>query len=69
VVAWIWLDVARAAAARLAGEPGGEDLDHLRGTLQAATYFFRFELPKVGAWLEVARRCDPTYREMPDAWF
>jgi len=69
VVAWIWLDVACAAEARLAGETGGAQLDPLRGTLQAARYFLRFELPKVGAWLEVARTCDPTYREMPDAWF
>jgi butyryl-CoA dehydrogenase len=69
VVAWIWLDVGQAAAARLAVDGGGDQPDALRGTLQAARYFLRFELPKVGAWLEVARTCDPTYREMPDAWF
>jgi butyryl-CoA dehydrogenase len=69
VVAWIWLDVACAAAARLATEADRYQRDWLSGTLQAARYFLRFELPKVGAWLEVARRCDPTYREMPEAWF
>jgi alkylation response protein AidB-like acyl-CoA dehydrogenase len=65
VVAWLWLDVARAAVAAAAGKDDG----FLRGKLQAARYFFAFELPKIGAWLSVVAARDPTCREMQDGWF
>ena len=61
VVAWLWLDVARLAAAK--------DDDFHRGKLQAARYFFRYELPKVGAWLQPAAIRDATCSDMQDAWF
>ena len=51
VLAWIWLDVAIAAARR--------DDAFARGKLAATQYFFRYELPKIGAWLQpVAARDD-----------
>jgi butyryl-CoA dehydrogenase len=65
VVAWLWLDVARAAVATAAGKDDG----FLRGKLQAARYFFDFELPKIDAWLAVVAARNPTCREMQDAWF
>ena len=65
VVAWLWLDVARAAVAAAAGK----DDAFLRGKLQAARYFFDFELPKIDAWLSVVAARNPTCREMQDAWF
>jgi butyryl-CoA dehydrogenase len=65
VVAWLWLDVARVAVAAAAGR---EDA-FLRGKLQAARYFFAFELPKIDAWLAVVAARNPTCREMQDAWF
>jgi butyryl-CoA dehydrogenase len=65
VVAWLWLDVARAAIAAAAGE----DDDFLRGKRQAARYFFDYELPKIDAWLAVVAARNPTCREMQDAWF
>jgi len=65
VVAWLWLDVARAAVAAAAGKDDG----FLRGKLQAARYFFDFELPKIDAWLAVVAARNPTCREMQDAWF
>ena len=65
VVAWLWLDVARVAVAAAAGQ---EDA-FLRGKLQAARYFFDFELPKIAAWLAVVAARNPTCREMQDAWF
>ena len=65
VVAWLWLDVARVAVAAAAGQ---EDA-FLRGKLQAARYFFDFELPKIDAWLAVVAARNPTCREMQDAWF
>ena len=65
VVAWLWLDVARATVAAAAGK---EDA-FLRGKLQAARYFIDFELPKINAWLSVVAARNPTCREMQDAWF
>jgi butyryl-CoA dehydrogenase len=65
VVAWLWLDVACAAVA--AAE--GKDVAFLRGKVQAARYFFDFELPKIDAWLGVVAARNPTCREMQDAWF
>ena len=51
VLAWVWLDVA-AAAAR-APSPLRE------GKLGAMRYFFAYELPRVEGWLGVVRsRCD-----------
>jgi butyryl-CoA dehydrogenase len=61
VVAWIWLDVA-VAASRVEG-------DLARGKLQAARYFFRYELPRVDAWLAVVSSRDDTCRAMNDAWW
>jgi butyryl-CoA dehydrogenase len=37
--------------------------------LQAARYFFAFELPKVDAWLTVVRERNPLCLEMRDEWF
>jgi alkylation response protein AidB-like acyl-CoA dehydrogenase len=65
VVAWLWLDVARAAITAAAGSNDA----FLRGKLQAARYFFDFELPKIDAWLAVVAARNPTCREMQDAWF
>ncbi|MBL0726856.1 acyl-CoA dehydrogenase [Piscinibacter sp. HJYY11] len=63
VLAWIWLDVALCAQASKADE-------NLRqGTLAAARYFFRYELPRVPAWLKVVETRDDTCRTMNDAWF
>jgi butyryl-CoA dehydrogenase len=64
-VAWLWLDVARAAVAAGAGT---EDA-FLRGKRQAARYFVDFELPKIDAWLSVVAARNPACREMQDAWF
>jgi butyryl-CoA dehydrogenase len=66
VLAWIWLDVALAAQRRLAA---GGDKAFCNGKLQAARYFFAFELPKVDAWLGVVRERNPLCREMRDEWF
>lgn len=69
VVAWIWLDVACAATTVLDANPGEKPSDCAHGMLQGARYFFRYELPKVAAWLEPVRSLDPTYQEMHDSWF
>lgn len=67
VIAWIWLDVALCAQAKLAS--GGTDEAALRGKLAACRFFFRHDLPKVAAWLQVVASRDDTCRTMDEAWF
>ena len=67
VLAWIWLDVALCAHSRLAAE--GADTALLRGKLAACRYFFRYELPRIGAWLKVVETRDDTCRTMEEPWF
>lgn len=62
VLAWIWLDVALAAHAA----PGS---DARTGRLAAARFFFHYELPKIGAWLQVVRARDRTCADLPEAAF
>ena len=67
VLAWVWLDVAACAQQRLAHS--GADDNHLQGLLAACTYFFHYELPRIGAWLRVVETRDATCRTMNEAWF
>ena len=67
VLAWIWLDVALCAHERLDAAQGDAALLH--GSLAACTYFFRYELPRIGAWLQVVATRDPTCRTMDETWF
>ena len=68
VLAWLWLDLAVLAQAHLA-EAKGDDPSFYRGKLAAANYFFRYELPKVAAWLEVVLSREPLCKDLPDACF
>jgi Acetyl-CoA dehydrogenase C-terminal like/Acyl-CoA dehydrogenase, C-terminal domain len=65
VIAWIWLDVALCAHAKL----GERDAAALQGKLAASRFFFRHDLPKVAAWLQVVAARDDTCRTMQDDWF
>jgi len=65
VLAWIWLDVALCAQA----SPGHRDETLRRGKLAACSYFFHYELPRIGAWLKVVEARDATCRTMDEAWF
>ncbi len=62
VLAWMWLDVAVCARAMAAS-------DLRTGHLAACDYFFGFELPKVGAWLEPVRTRNLTCANIPEASF
>ena len=62
VVAWMWLDVATCAAR------GSSDAAQ-RGRLAACRYFFRYELPKIGAWLAVVATRDDTCRAIAEESF
>ena len=65
VLAWIWLDLSCAA---LRCDPEQTDLQTI-GKLGAARYFYRYELPKIGAWLAVVGARDRTCADLPEAAF
>ena len=76
VLAWVWLDVAQCAqrqlvelhAQRQRGQ-GALDESFLQGKLAACRYFFRYELPRIAAWLKVVETRDDTCRAMHEDWF
>jgi butyryl-CoA dehydrogenase len=61
VLAWVWLDVALCA-----DRPSPGDLH--QGKLAACRYFFGYELPRIGAWLQPVRTRDATCRQIDEAW-
>ncbi len=64
VVAWIWM--AQSIAARSAS---GQDMDFYAGKQQACQWFFRWELPRVDAQLNLLAALDDTTLTMQDNWF
>jgi butyryl-CoA dehydrogenase len=62
VLAWIWLDVALTV-------PDAGRTPAQEGRVHAMRYFFRYELPKIGAWLRVVETRDPTCAQMPEEAF
>jgi butyryl-CoA dehydrogenase len=60
VIAWVWLQVAMASQ--------GEGDANL-GRRQACQFFFHYELPKIGAWLNVVNSRDSTCADMPEGAF
>ncbi|MCJ0763275.1 acyl-CoA dehydrogenase [Variovorax terrae] len=65
VLAWIWLDVVLATQRTGAAESAA----FRAGKLGAMTYFYRYELPKIGAWLKVVETRDLTCAELPEEAF
>lgn len=68
VVAWIWLEQALVAQASTAAATE-DDAGFYAGKRQAARYFFRWELPKVGPMLALLATADDTTLRMENAWF
>ena len=62
VLAWTWLDVALAVLI-------SPDSPARTGRLAAMRYFFHYELPKIGAWLNVVEACDLTCASLPEDAF
>ena len=70
VLAWLWLDVARACEAqRTQASTDAATLDALQGRLAAMRYFYAYELPKIDAWLLPVASRQALCREMQDRWF
>ena len=62
VLAWIWLDVALATLKSPATAAH-------QGRLAACRFFFHYELPKIGAWLQVVNTRDMTCAELSEDAF
>jgi len=67
VLAWIWLKAAVIAAAQL--RDAADESDFYRGKLQAAKFFFHWELPKTAQWCDLLDAQDSTTLDMHDNWF
>ena len=61
VIAWIWLDVASSL--------GDDNSPAAQGRRAACRYFYRYELPKIGAWLNVVSSRDPTCADLAEEAF
>ena len=61
VLAWIWLDVSASCR--------GEASSKQTGRQAAATYFYRYELPKIDAWLNVVGNRDMTCANLSEEAF
>jgi alkylation response protein AidB-like acyl-CoA dehydrogenase len=61
VIGWVWLEQALIAQSKSG--------DFYSGKLQAAKYFFLWELPKVDAMLALLKTLDDTNLAMQEAWF
>jgi alkylation response protein AidB-like acyl-CoA dehydrogenase len=72
VLAWIWLDVALCAFETRRHLPTGPGVEPrqaaLTGKLAACRFFYRYELPKLPAWLGVVQSRDDTCRRIDEAW-
>jgi butyryl-CoA dehydrogenase len=74
VLAWLWLDVACAIWSSIQAQstnplPCVALSDEAMGRLCAAAYFFDYELPKIGAWLNVVEQRNLLCATMPEAAF
>ena len=65
LLAWVWLDVALGALAHDAHKKIAET----QGRIYACRYFYHYELPKTGAWLNVVASRDATCADCPEAAF
>ncbi len=69
VVAWLWLRQATVAQIALQNRATARDSEFYNGKIQAAKYFFKYELPKVALWSNLLSSFDSTTLEMNENWF
>ncbi len=69
VVAWLWLRQATVASHGLPAANAAADRDFYRGKMQAARYWFGWELPRTETLADLLERGDATPFDMQDAWF
>ena len=67
--AWMWLRQAGVATRALASTSNETDSDYYRGKLQAARYYFQWELPGSAAQFTLLRSIDTVPYDMQESWF
>jgi alkylation response protein AidB-like acyl-CoA dehydrogenase len=68
-IAWMWLTQATHAATKLNKDVAAHDHDFYQGKLQAAQFFFRYELPGIQPWIDLLNRLDDTTLSISEAQF
>ncbi|WP_445772768.1 acyl-CoA dehydrogenase [Shewanella sp.] len=69
IIAWLWLKQSIVATKALAEQPHQDDVYFYQGKLQAAQYFYRFELPEINLWSQLLIHTDSTSFDMQPEWF
>ena len=69
VIAWLWLRQAHVAASALPIATLDDERAFYQGKVQAARYWFGWELPRTVQLAELLSRADAVPFEMQDAWF
>ncbi|GGP65680.1 acyl-CoA dehydrogenase [Shewanella algicola] len=69
IIAWLWLKQSIVATKALAEQPHQTDEHFYQGKLQAAQYFYRFELPEIYSWSNILINTDSTSYDMQSEWF
>ena len=69
VLSWQWLSISLAVLEVQARDDDSYGAAFLQGKLQAARYFHEFELPKIGAWLDLVASRNSTCLDMQEEWF
>jgi alkylation response protein AidB-like acyl-CoA dehydrogenase len=59
VLAWLWLDVVLVLR---------DEDDFAQGKRAAGRYFYAYELPRIGAWLDVVARREPLCLHLKTEW-
>lgn len=67
--AWMWLRQASVAHRALADCSNEVDGDYYRGKLQAARYYFQWDLPGAAAQIALLRSVDTVPFDMQESWF
>ncbi len=65
VLAWIWLDVSLVDVT----PDATKNIAARAGRAGATAYFYHYELPKIGAWLQVVSNCDRTCADLAEDAF
>ncbi len=69
VIGWLWLRQATVASRALSSARSAPEDAFYRGKLQAARYWFGWELPRTEQLATLLERGDTTPFDMQDAWF
>ncbi|REL26945.1 acyl-CoA dehydrogenase [Thalassotalea euphylliae] len=69
VVAWLWLKQAKVATLALPNTAHESEQQFYQGKLQAAQYFYRYELVQIEQWASLLNALDDTCYQMQTSWF